>query len=129
MERLLIVRCAPDGFGPAAPGAGGGGGGIGGARALHAEETKPQIKFSTGSLGGGSHEAKWKRKTNVTGSGATHVRTFHCRLAEESVEYLDRQINEWLDAHPEYEVKFVTSTVGDWTGKLKEPQLIVQVWV
>lgn len=127
MERLLCVRCAPDGLGPAAPGSGGGGGGV---RApLHADgEAKPQIKFSTGSLGGG-HEAKWKRKTNLTGTGATHVKTFHCRLAEESVEYLDRQVNEWLDAHPEYEVKFVTSTVGDWTGKLKEPQLIVQVWV
>src|SRR5688572_6135226 len=135
MQTLLNVRFAPDGLGPA-PTAGGAGGvvrtasnGPAAAPAHHADgEAKPQIKFNAGSLGGG-HGAQWKRKTNLTGTGATHVKTFHCRLAEESVEYLDRQVNEWLDAHPEYEVKFVTTQVGDWTGKLKEPQLIVQVWV
>jgi len=26
-------------------------------------------------------------------------------------------------------VKFVTSAIGEWTGKLKEPNLIVMVWV
>lgn len=81
------------------------------------------------SMGEGHHQETWKRPTNVTGAGATHVRSFHCRLAAEAVEYLDKQINEWLDQHPDYEVKFVTTNVGEWTGKLKEPNLIVQVWV
>jgi hypothetical protein len=75
------------------------------------------------------HEDKWSRTPNATGTGAIHVRTFHSRLSTESVEYLDVQINEWLDAHPQYEVKFVTTAIGDWQGKLKEPNLIVQVWV
>jgi hypothetical protein len=77
----------------------------------------------------GRHEDNWSRTPNVTGTGAIHVKSFHCKLTGESLEFLDRQINEWLDAHPQYEVKFVTSSVGDWTGKLKEPNLIVQLWV
>jgi hypothetical protein len=75
------------------------------------------------------HEDNWARTPNVTGTGAIHVKSFHCKLTGESLEFLDRQINEWLDAHPQYEVKFVSSTVGDWTGKLKEPNLIIQLWV
>ena len=27
------------------------------------------------------------------------------------------------------EVKMVTGTVGEWTGKLREPNLILQLWV
>lgn len=81
-------------------------------------------------LGGTTrHEDNWNRTPNVTGTGAIHVKSFHGRLTGESLEFLDKQINEWLDAHPQYEVKFVTSTVGEWMGKLKEPNLIVQVWV
>ncbi len=75
------------------------------------------------------HEDKWSRTPNTTGQGAIHVRTFHSKLTADALTYLDRCVNEWLDAHPQYEVKFVTSTVGTLTGKLKEPHLICQVWV
>ena len=75
------------------------------------------------------HEDDWARSPNVTGTGAIHVKSFHCRLTGDSLEFLDRQINEWLDAHPQYEVKMVTSAMGTWSGKLKEPNLIVNVWV
>lgn len=77
----------------------------------------------------GRHEDSWKRKPNTTGTGAIHVKSFHCKLNSESLDYLDRQINEWLDAHPQYEVKFVTTSIGEWQGKIKEPNLIMQVWV
>jgi len=81
-------------------------------------------------LGGArKHEESWKRTPNVTGTGAIHVKSFHCKLANESLEFLDQQVNEWLDAHPQYEVKFVTTAVGEWIGKMKEPNLVVQVWV
>ncbi|MFO0875112.1 MAG: hypothetical protein U0575_14225 [Phycisphaerales bacterium] len=43
--------------------------------------------------------------------------------------FLDQTLNEWLDAHPQYEVKFVSSSIGDFTSKLREPHLMVQVWV
>ncbi|MEZ6243353.1 MAG: hypothetical protein R3B57_09945 [Phycisphaerales bacterium] len=80
-------------------------------------------------LGGRRHEDTWKRSPNVTGAGAIHVKSFHCKLTGDSLAFLDRQINEWLDEHPQYEVKMVTTSIGLWTGKLKEPNLIVNVWV
>lgn len=75
------------------------------------------------------HEDNWNRTPNVTGTGAIHVKSFHCKLTGDSLEFLDQQINEWLDNHPQYEVKTVTTSIGTWTGKLKEPNLIVNVWV
>jgi hypothetical protein len=78
---------------------------------------------------GSVHEDNWKRTPNTTGTGAIHVKSFHCKLTGDSLTYLDQQINEWLDAHPQYEVKQVTTSIGLWTGKLKEPNLIVNVWV
>jgi hypothetical protein len=75
------------------------------------------------------HEDSWSRSPNATGTGAIHVKTFHCKLTEDALAYMDQVVNEWLDAHPQYEVKFVNSTIGTFTGKLKEPALICQVWV
>lgn len=91
----------------------------------------PKIQAFEQRLGGkGSHEDKWKRSPNVTGKGAIHVKSFHCKCNNESLEFMDQQINEWLDAHPQYEVKLVNTTVGDWVGKQgREPNLIIQVWV
>ncbi|MEL7474539.1 MAG: hypothetical protein AAGK04_14580 [Planctomycetota bacterium] len=80
-------------------------------------------------LSGKKHEDEWARTPNATGTGAIHVRSFHCKLTGESLSYLDQQINEWLDAHPQYEVKFVTTGLGEWVGKTKEQHLVVQVWV
>jgi hypothetical protein len=71
----------------------------------------------------------WKRETHSNKTGAVRVRTFHCRLSEQGVEYLDAAINDWLERHHEIEVKFTTSVVGSWEGKLKgEPALIIMVW-
>lgn len=88
-----------------------------------------KIKTFEQRLGAGRHEDNWARTPNSTGTGAIHVKSFHCRMTGDSLEFLDQQINEWLDAHPQYEVKMVTSAVGTWSGKLKEPNLIVNVWV
>jgi len=80
-------------------------------------------------LSAARHEDNWSRTPNSTGTGAIHVKSFHCKLTGDSLDFLDQQINEWLDAHPQYEVKLVTTSIGTWTGKLKEPNLIVNVWV
>jgi hypothetical protein len=95
------------------------------------EETASKIRAIEQRLGAGTGriEESWKRPPSVTGQGASHCKSFHCKLTGDSLENLDRQINEWLDAHPQYEVKFVTTSVGEWLGKLREPNLIVQVWV
>jgi hypothetical protein len=75
------------------------------------------------------HEDEWSRTPNTTGGGAIHVKTFHSKLTDDALTYMDQNVNEWLDAHPQYEVKFVNSAIGTLTGKLKEPHLICQVWV
>lgn len=121
-----------------APGIGGGGGF--GSRGAGDDDAPPEVPVAAGpptGLGRGispierkaKHEESWSRTPNTTGAGAIHVKTFNCKLTEDALRYMDQHINEWLDAHPQYEVKFVTSTVGILTGKLKEPHLICQVWV
>jgi hypothetical protein len=114
---------------------GGSSGGVSPARAAadHAEadpvEVKPKIRAFAQSMESGHHGREWIRGTNKDGTGATHVKSFHCKLAGDALVYLDEQINEWLDTHPDYEVKLVTTSVGEWTGKMKEPHMVVQVWV
>lgn len=92
-------------------------------------QPQPKIRTFEQKLGGAKHEDSWNRTPNSTGTGAIHVKSFHCKLTGDSLDFLDQQINEWLDAHPQYEVKLVTTSIGTWTGKLKEPNLIVNVWV
>ncbi|MEM9415318.1 MAG: hypothetical protein AAGA29_07570 [Planctomycetota bacterium] len=75
------------------------------------------------------HEDHWNRTPNTTGQGAIHVKTFVAKLRLEAIEYLDEQVNEWLDAHPEYEVKQVTTTVGKLVGKNTEDAIFMSVWV
>ena len=76
-----------------------------------------------------SEETEWVQRPNTTGTDAKHLRTFHSKLTDDALIYLDTQVNEWLDEHPEYEVKIVSTTIGTFTGKTKEPHLICQVWV
>jgi hypothetical protein len=71
---------------------------------------------------------RYTRPLNKTGAGATRCRTFHAKLSDEAVAHMDRLINEWCEQHPDVEVKFSTSTVGMWTGKHSEPNLIVTVF-
>ena len=91
-----------------------------------AEPHKSKIHGITSTAALAQHS--YKRPTHYNKTGAVRMRTFHCRLSEQGVEYLDQIINDWLEAHPDIEVKFVTSTIGMWDGKLKEPTLILNVW-
>lgn len=98
--------------------------------AVDAPQPSPKIQAFEQKLGVRKHEDNWTRTPNVTGTGAIHVKTFHCKMNDDAIAFLDQQINEWLDAHPQYEVKNISTTVGEWTGKLgKEAHLIVSVWV
>lgn len=82
--------------------------------------------FATGGVHGSAHT--FKRLPNVTGHGAIRVRSFHGRLSDEGMDFLDNKINEFLDGHPEIEVKFVTTNIGTFEGKIREPALIINVW-
>ena len=58
------------------------------------------------------------------------MRTFFGSLSQQGLEFIDRHINEWLDTHPDAEVKFATLQVGDMpTATGREPALIAQVWI
>ena len=95
--------------------------------ATTAEAPKSKIHaFSV--LGVSQKEHDWKRQTINSAKGPCRVRSFHGRLSEQGLEYLDHAINEWLDRHPDVDVKMVTSTVGQFDGKIKEPALILNVW-
>lgn len=85
-----------------------------------------KIKAFTGAAH--AHDRQYKRQPVVTGSGAIRVRTFHGRLSEEGMAFMDDKINEWLDQHPEVEVKFVTTNIGTFEGKIRELALVVNVW-
>jgi hypothetical protein len=87
--------------------------------------TPSKIKFGA-DIGIKKHD--WKRKTTSTGTGACRVRTFHGKLSDQGLEYIDEAINVWLDGHPEIDIKFVTTNVGMFDGKFKDLALIVNVW-
>lgn len=70
----------------------------------------------------------WKRPTHVNHTGACRVKSFHCKYSDEGLRYLDNTINTWLDAHPDVEIKFVTSTVNQFEGKIREPALVLNLW-
>lgn len=94
-----------------------------------AEAAPSKIRAFAQSLATLHADGEWNRKPFANKTGAMHVKSFHCKLTGESLEFLDKQINDWLDAHPDFEIKMVTGTVGEWTGKLREPNLILQIWV
>ena len=129
---------------PDAIGGGGGGGGVGvggsvgsgiasgkAATGLPPEPVPMKIQAFESKVGGlRRHEDSWKRTPNTNNSGAIHCKTFHCKLSDDALGFLDQQVNEWLDAHPQYEVKFSTSCVGEFQGKMgREFHMILQVWV
>jgi len=65
----------------------------------------------------------------IKGGNATRCRTFHAKLSEGALLYLDEQFNEWCDKTPGIEVKFATQTVGTFEGKhAAEQHLILTVF-
>lgn len=71
--------------------------------------------------------SKFTRAPNVTGYGACRVKSFIGKISTPGLEFLDNNINQWIDAHPEVEVKFVTSTVGGMDGK-HESAIVMNLW-
>lgn len=86
-----------------------------------------KIKTNVGN-GLSVRKEQFARKAAINGTGACRIRSFHGRLSSQGLEYMDNQINEWLDHNPEVEVKFVTSSVGVFEGKMREPALILNLW-
>lgn len=77
---------------------------------------------------GPARVTKWTRQPAKKGDGPVRVRTFHAKLSDQGLEYLDDAINHFIDDHPEVDIKFVTTNVGMFDGKFKDLALIVNVW-
>jgi len=73
-------------------------------------------------------DKRFKRSLLPDIGGATRCRTFHCKLSEAAVEFMNHQINEWLDHNDKIVIKFSNSTIGAFEGKHTEPNLIVTVF-
>ena len=71
--------------------------------------------------------AAFKRPLNLTGTGATRCRIFRSKIAQASLDFMEHQVNEWIDGE-EIEVKHVGHVIGTMEGKRPEPNVIVIVW-
>lgn len=92
-------------------------------------ETGRSVKaFGSAAAGGVAKKDRFNRALNATGKGATRCRVFHSKIQESSLEYMENQINEWLDADETIEVKHVGHVIGTMEGKRPEPNVIVMVW-
>jgi hypothetical protein len=91
-----------------------------------AEEVRAKIKAFGPETA--TKQSKWTRQPVNTGKGAVRMKTFHAKLSDLGMEYLDDSINRFLDEHPEVDVKFVTTNIGMFDGKFKDLALIVNVW-
>ncbi len=73
-------------------------------------------------------DSQYKRPLLGPGEGATRCRTFHAKLNDGAVGFMNRQICDWADANPEISIKFASTTMGVWEGKKSDPTLIVTVF-
>jgi hypothetical protein len=82
-----------------------------------------------GAARGGATASKstFKRALNVTGHGATRCRVFRSRIAAAALDFMEGQINQWLDSD-KIEIKHVGHVIGTMEGKTPEPNVIVMVW-
>ncbi len=68
------------------------------------------------------------REVDPRSPTATRCRTFHAKLNEGAVAFMNRQVNEWTDTSPDVTIKFATSTIGVFEGKKADPHLILTVF-
>jgi hypothetical protein len=73
-------------------------------------------------------EGGLKRQVRPDTAVATRCRTFHSKLNEGAVAFMNRQINEWTDENPDVSIKFATSTIGVFEGKKADPHIILTVF-
>jgi hypothetical protein len=59
---------------------------------------------------------------------ATRCRTYHAKLNDGAIAYMNREINEWVDSNAKIRIKFATSTIGVYEGKRADPHLIVTLF-
>jgi len=81
-----------------------------------------------GRAAGGWDDTNFERQLDARAISATRCRTFHSKLSEAALSFMNTQINEWIDKSPGITVKFATSTIGTFEGKHAEPNLILTLF-
>lgn len=74
-----------------------------------------------------AHTGAFSRPLNLTGTGATRCRVFYSKISPPSLEYMENQINQWIDGD-KIEVKHIGHLIGGMEGKTVVPNVIVVVW-
>lgn len=80
------------------------------------------------SLAGVHHDENLKRPLTGPTEAPTRCRTFHSKLNDSSIAYMNDQINEWIDGDPRVFIKTVSTTVGTFEGKHPEPHLFITMF-
>ncbi len=84
---------------------------------------------STGITGGVTPvQHKFKRHLQHQDKSAIRCRIFHAKLNEGALQFMQDQINEWIDQSPEVDVKNVSTNVGVMEGKTTQPHLIITIF-
>lgn len=79
-------------------------------------------------LGGTHKDHHYARALDVKAPVATRCRSFHAKLSEGALDFMNNQVNSWVDSDPNVVIKFATSTIGVFEGKHAEPHLILTVF-
>ena len=64
----------------------------------------------------------------VSSERISGVKTFFTKLHIGAIDFLDGQINDWLNDNPGVTVKRTNVTTGLIQGKKTEPNIIISVW-
>ena len=73
-------------------------------------------------------DTRYTRALDPRSISAVRCRTFHAKLSEAALEFMNNQVNEWLDGNKNITIKFASSTIGVFEGKHAEPNLILTVF-
>jgi len=74
------------------------------------------------------NDARFQRQLDPQSPGATRCRTFHSKLSAAAIEFMNNQINDWLDGNPDLFIKHATSCIGPFEGKHTEQNLIITIF-
>ncbi len=88
----------------------------------------PIMTFGSKNSGADDDEKNFKRPLQHDGRGATRCRILHAKLNDGAMKFLQDQINEWIDNHPDIEIKSASTQVGVVEGKSQEPHLIITLF-
>jgi hypothetical protein len=99
------------------------------------DTTDTEVSHSPLSLGGGStaetpevEPAAQPEKKVISSERISGVKTFFTKLHPGAMDFLDKQITNWLKNNPSLTVKRTNITTGEVQAKKTEPNIIITIW-